>query len=310
MLISLTLALAMTGQCAGGVCPPSRMSSPFSSPNVWTIPAAQPAPAPMPVQVAEPSREWLDGWYGDGTPRRVWGWRMADGRVAFNERDQPAKPIEAPKAERPPTANIEPPKPEPKPVTAPVAPVGNFALNGVVQSKLFHDGHDGYTTKGETAKRFVESVQAGKTGIADDSSKPYVSIVGTPEECKPVMDAFRGAGPLGQLRVQVRARDFRPDDDYVRGVGLTTGQGHPEIVVQAADGSVAWHQHTYDGESKLAEAIASSGALRKPNPAHDAAKDPGPGVIGSTPVWVFVVLSAAVVLLLSDRKASRANAQS
>lgn len=72
--------------CSGGSCSvsPAGEIPAFTSPNTLQL-------TPVQTQATARAYRWLDG-YDQGQPRRVWGWVMADGRMAFHEHEQPAEP--------------------------------------------------------------------------------------------------------------------------------------------------------------------------------------------------------------------------
>jgi hypothetical protein len=171
-MTGLLLTLAMIGQCG-----PSGCYLPRSTPAVasfdWTV---RPVSFDRADPIATPIRryEWLVGRSADGSPRRVWGWTRSNGQIAFHESEQPAEPTPATRIsrptdagstlpqgpesiERPPTANIEPPKPstDPKPAEPEPGPPATGAAiatedgsknYGLMMNHLGANTIQGYTT--------------------------------------------------------------------------------------------------------------------------------------------------------------------
>jgi len=299
-MITFTFATALAAglfsqsSCGPAGCPsPSLSSYWFAQPQYQTV-QLEPIPAtPTPKQ-------WHRIEYQGGIVT-VLGRKNAAGNIEWVESEQP-KGWDAPlKAERKPVAVIgddmvapAPPKPE-----EPVKPADtDFRTHGVDWSKIHGDGEKWHAT-GDEAHRFVAEVKGtGEVEFPDDSTKRFLTVIGRPEDRKPVMDALEGQ--LADVAKLFHVTERNPDDKYVVGVGLVR-DGKPSIIVQEATGRVIYRQQDFAGGAESLKAnLDKAGALRKPNPAYDPAKDPTPNNSGGVATWVYIALAACVALLLFD----------
>jgi len=113
------------------------------------------------------------------------------------------------------------------------------------------------------AKKLLE---AG--GLADDSSKLRLTIIGDEANRKRVLDDLKG--PLADLAGGFLVQSYAPDQWAVARAAFHTG-GKPTIYVQAPSGKVLHRQDDYaDGPDGLRRALES---IRKPDPNYDPARD-------------------------------------
>jgi hypothetical protein len=117
-------------------------------------------------------------------------------------------------------------------------------------------------------------LQGGGGGnLVDDSQKPRITVIGSPEECAPVLADLQNHPRLSAQAASYTIASYPPTHWAVTGVGFPT-DGHPTIVVQGPPdatgrGRVVHDQRDYkDGPDKLSEAI------RKADPSYDPSKDP------------------------------------
>lgn len=190
-----------------------------------------------------------------------------------------------------------------------------WQTNGVIRKPK---GREVYEATSPIAKHFVERATAEGGADFDDSKKPYITVIGTQEECDAVKRDIEGSGPLGKMHLNenYHINYFRPDSWQVKTIGLMGG-GKPDIVIQnppdtSGKGRVVYRQRDYSGgQEHLARAIAAlpTGAVRQPNPDYDPSRDPAPGSslcpFGFTKQDWGVIICAAIVtaiLLTPTRK--------
>jgi hypothetical protein len=138
------------------------------------------------------------------------------------------------------------------------------------------------------AKQLLEA-----SGLADDSSKLRLTIIGSEADRKRVLDDLKG--PLADLAGGFLVQSYAPDQWAVARAGFQTG-GKPTIYVQAPSGKVLHRQDDYaDGADGLRRALE---AIRKPDPNYDPTKDRDlrrPSADLST--WAVFGLAGALILL-------------
>jgi len=131
--------------------------------------------------------------------------------------------------------------------------------------KFFLDGREINKTKA------YQILQEGNT-LADDRSKLRLTVIGTPEECRTVINDLNGNPDLKSWADQCLVQCYRPTDWAVAKVGFAPGS--PRIVVQSGpdktgSGVVLHSQGDYSGGAReLAQ------ALRKVRPDYDPKRDP------------------------------------
>lgn len=274
----ILFCLVSPGQCYGNSCPPTAFSS-----AVFDVPTVRYATNPYSIVSVSRNRpaerSWLDAVMPDGSTRKVWGWR--DGTdVCYFESEQPPKPVaisiptpiptvETPKKEavparpeRPPTGHFEPP-----PV---VGSLPAFATNGVDTSQI--GKKEDYQASHPEAYHFVEDVKDSAERVPDDRDKPKLTVIGSPDAVKSVMDDVKGTGPLSKLAAEFHVQKYAPNSPYVQGMGFAAG--NPAIYVQVGSKVVHKQLDYSGGEDKLVEAIWKSGAVRKPDPNYKPDADP------------------------------------
>jgi hypothetical protein len=316
MFHNIILVLATAGQCGPSGCflPGREIAYPSSFASVQFRPVEQAVERPTLTRLAATLK---------GRRIEVDGWLTSSGKVAFNERDQRpgwTRPLDDAK-ERPPMAILEPepgpkspdpPKAAKPPEPTPAAPTpireASFTTNGVDRSKM--DATEKWTAEGVAGRIFMESLRGG-TAIADaeaDAIKPHLTVVGTKEDRQAVRDALASSPELAALRPLVHFRDFDPKSPYVMDIGLASGRGKPEIILQRPGGAVVWRQFDFNGGGKqLAAEIVRSGAVRKPNPDYKIDRDPNPSSRDPRPSvsWIAIlgiVGIIAVFIVPSGRK--------
>jgi hypothetical protein len=95
--------------------------------------------------------------------------------------------------------------------------------------------------------------------LADDSRKPRLTVIGSPEERRKVL-----AGLPDDVKERWLVKEYAPDHWAVSGAGFKA-DGHPTVYLQAPDGKVL---HRQDDADNLAAAV------RRADPAYDPNKDP------------------------------------
>ena len=261
-------------QCPPGrICPPPSPTMGVFTPTYFT---ANPLPAQAPAPARPPRSEWA--WHRvrvDGSSRWVWGW--VDGaNIAWIRTEQPPELPAAMLASLTPRPTPREPETPPKaeqpaePSPAVVGALPSFATSGVDRTKLAL--RTGYQARHDAAQRFVES-EVKATQVPEDKDKPRLTVIGVEADVGPVMALTKGSGPLARLASEFHVQSYAPDSPYVSGLGFA--QGKPAIYVQTATGRVLHRQTDFaGGEAALVTAIERSGALRKPDPAYQPAKDP------------------------------------
>jgi hypothetical protein len=106
------------------------------------------------------------------------------------------------------------------------------------------------------------------SGVPDDSTHLRVTIIGTEEQRKIVLNDIKINPEFEILRDHIVVQDYAPDHWAVQGVGFHTA-GTPTIYVQLPNGKVVHRQDDYsDG------AVGLAGALRKADPNYRRDGDP------------------------------------
>jgi hypothetical protein len=199
------------------------------------------------------------------------------------------------------------------------APAQNF---GVQLDKLKCDGTldregDSYSTESgpvtkQEAVRLLggrQSVEGEGDRLIDDSAKPWLTVIGTPDQRRQVLADLDAAPQLAGVKDAIRVKAYSPTDWAVKDAGFVT-TGQPTIYVQDAGGKVLHRQDSYHGPGLLAVAIQNTGAIRKADPNYRPANDPnandafsGLGPLG--PVIVPGALGAVLILLLLREQMGR-----
>lgn len=264
---SLALSLALlspaltpaAAQCRGGSC----LAPPVAPP-------AAPAPAPAPAWIESPS-----------DPGRLYLYR---GAVQLGGYDR-ATGVYRPLLDYQSDLWGEPAAP---PVSVPEEPRRELNF-GVDRSKL-HDGAR-YQLNGRDVSR-REAHRSLEKGIADDSGKLRLTVIGSPEERSRVLQDVPA-----ELEDKVNVWSVAPDHwsmkDNVTGAPIYVTSGHPTVYLQAPDGKVLHRQDGYQpGDMQ---------AIRKAA-GYDPSKDPDvrrPASGSSLPLQLLGGGGVALVVLLA-----------
>jgi hypothetical protein len=110
--------------------------------------------------------------------------------------------------------------------------------------------------------------------LPDDSRKVHLTVIGSEDKRKPVLDDLAKAPELVALADRLLVQGYSPEDWPVKDLGYQPGE--PTIVIQSRKGGVLHAQYEYRGPQKLAEAIeaACAEAVRRADPDRDPSKDP------------------------------------
>jgi hypothetical protein len=105
-----------------------------------------------------------------------------------------------------------------------------------------------------------------------DADRQRLTVIGTVEECKPVLDDLDKSPKLAGVKDKLLVKCYAPDHWAVKSVGLPA-DGHPTIVLQGPPdehgrGVVLHHATRYDGPEALAAAV------RRADPNYDPRQDP------------------------------------
>lgn len=225
-------------------------------------PCPQPLPVwqPVPVYRVGLTEGWkdLDGdWWSlsrDGRQLGCWSakrqlWRPYDGSRFGEASDPPEQPPEAARAER-----------------------RNFGVDceGCSGKRCSINGHDA------SMDEVLEYVQ--KRSLADDTSKPCITVVGP--DAKRVAEDLASAPELKGVREQVRFKAYPVGHWRVRQYGLKTG-----ITLQAApvggEAVVVGEWPEYKGAKWFAEQLF--GPTPAPQPAPQPAPEPAPKPVDPKP---------------------------
>jgi hypothetical protein len=133
---------------------------------------------------------------------------------------------------------------------------------GVVDREI--QDKEAYQINGRPASRAEVVKEIASAGLDDDSRKPWITVIGSPEEKARALEDLENDPEVGKV---FRLKGYEPDHWALR-CGFAAG-GRPTIYVQDAGGKVLHRQDDYQGGmSALAE------ALRKTKQGYDPKKDP------------------------------------
>lgn len=163
---------------------------------------------------------------------------------------------------------------------------------GVDFDKISQSRH--YSINGQSASE--EEVANRMTGkLVDDSSKLFITVIGTPEFRKKVTDDWKTHKAFADVRSRYHFHDYAPDHPMVK-CGFVTVNG---VYCQAPGGKVIHRQEGYDGPEKLSEAAIESVRKVDPNykPSADVnLNDPAEKIKG-VPVIVWIAGGVALLLI-------------
>ncbi len=171
--------------------------------------------------------------------------------------------------------------------------------------------HKQYTVNGiPMTEEVAKGLLAGDNKMEDDSNQPWLTIIGTEEERKRVLEDLDKAPELAPWKGKLRVQAYPPDHWAVR-PGFKT-DGHPTIYVQKASGEDLHRQDGYNGPALMATVLANAnlGELRTPKP-YDPNKDPNLNspladpfaFISAIPMWGWIVIALAVFVFLNKKEA-------
>lgn len=146
----------------------------------------------------------------------------------------------------------------------PIAEMRRINNYGVDLSKI-DKGEKYYFNGSQVSKGTAEQKVSG---VPDDSTHLRVTVIGTEEQRKIVLNDIRLNPEFDTLREHIVVQDYSPDHWTVQNVGFYTA-GSPTIYVQLPSGRVVHRQDDYsDGAAGLAT------ALRKADPNYRREGDP------------------------------------
>ncbi|VTS03246.1 hypothetical protein [Tuwongella immobilis] len=262
MLSTLTI-IAMTmspAQCINGQC-----SRPFLAAPALIQPSPAPTDRSAPWSiVTEEDPEKVHLFRGS---TRVLGYDATADVVRWYQNGRwgdaarnPSQVVSKPSAAKSMLVESGPPRPESaEEATRP--PAGNY---GIDLDKLGH--RERYSLNGREVSQ-AEAFQAAGDDLVDDSHLRRLTVIGTPEQRKAVVEDLKSSPKLSGYRDQLVIKTYSPADWAVNDAGFVTS-GKPTIYLQAPNGKVLHRQDDYDGPDSLASAI------RKSDPNYDPAKDP------------------------------------
>lgn len=210
-------------------------------------------------------------------------------------------------------ADAEPePPPEPTPEPPPQPKKEDHRQNFGIDTGNFPHlpfGEERYSMGGCCISREDALRLIGDRQLPDESSKLVISVIGTPDQTKRIMDDLQGqlAPFLNGFR---KPKVYLPDSWEITGVGFRPKRT-PYISIQTAEGVELHAQSDYDdGAPGLRKAIER---LRKPNPQYDPSKTPdlrkdlpvpapvtpNSPVLTPTGNTLFIVLLIAVVTFVA-----------
>ena len=163
-------------------------------------------------------------------------------------------------------------------------PIQNFGID------VAHLGKGPAYTRGGKEITAAEAIDAAGGQIPEDAQKPHLTMFGTTEECKPVLDTIPE-----DVKQSWVIKDYRPDHPLAA-CGFST-KGHPTIYAQTCDGKVLFRQDTYNP--------AIWAMVRQADPNYHPDKDPnGPSnaAIGINTNTVLLLCGAGLILFLVTRK--------
>lgn len=158
-----------------------------------------------------------------------------------------------------------------------------------------HSVVSGRTVSKEELLQAIEGNQAageGKQPVPDDAKLLCLTAIGSPADCKEVLDDLKTSPLLEPWRKRLKIKSYSPDHWAVRDVGFKT-DGCPTIYVQRADGEVLHRQDDYRGPKALSE------ALRKLDPQYDPHKDPDLNRSGFSDNSGAIIWGVLVLLVLT-----------
>lgn len=181
-----------------------------------------------------------------------------------------------------PIVILQTPKAEPK-IETREQPKDNF---GIDLDKLRAETRDAsYTIKGQPVTRAEMVLALTQGGLADDTHKLRVTVIGGESDRKAVVNDLAASTELAPYRDAMLVQAYAPDHWAVRDAGFVT-TGKPTIYLQRSDGKVLHRQDSYSGgAAQLAEAI------RRVRPDYDPKKDPDarkPGGGDGSDLWSLV----------------------
>ena len=150
----------------------------------------------------------------------------------------------------------------------------NFGVNRSKIDKEKTYCINGHPVTKDDAMRAMQG-EKGFPGIPDDAKFDSLTVIGTPDQCKPVEEDFAKNKAFDGIRDKMVFQSYRADDPMVAEIGITPGS--PAIYHQKPDGKVLARYSTYPGPEKVATEI------RKRNPDYDPNKDPKPDAPGPEP---------------------------
>lgn len=181
----------------------------------------------------------------------------------------------------------------------PLTNLGKTLNFGLDPSKM---NGTGYTINGEkVSTKFVEgSLDARR------EQKAFITVIGSTEERAKVVEDWKSDPRFQPFTDMAWLAGYDKSEWQVDNVlGFSTAEGHPTILVQAADGTVLLRDDRYPGPNALIE------ALRKAHPLYNPARDPAPSrpskpVVPSVsmprPLLLFALLAVALAVVLIPRR--------
>lgn len=153
---------------------------------------------------------------------------------------------------------------EPVPDEDPIAEMRRINNYGVDHSKI-EKGEKYYFNGAIVSKGTAEQKVSG---VPDDSTHLRITVIGSEEQRKIVLNDIRLNPEFDALRDHIVVQDYPPDHWAVQNVGFHTA-GSPTIYVQLPSGKVVHRQDDYsDG------AVGLATALRKADPNYRREGDP------------------------------------
>src|SRR5579864_4944052 len=157
---------------------------------------------------------------------------------------------------------------------------------GVVWDKV--KGGNSYSVCGQkVGKEEATALLTEASEVPNDAKKLRLTLIGSPEECKSVLDTLAKASATDNVVCQ----SYRPDDWALR-PGFVT-KGHPSIYLESPDGKVLLRQQGLD-----ANTVA---AVRKASPDYSPARDPmglpSLDLASLQPYWPYLVGGGVLLLL-------------
>lgn len=148
-----------------------------------------------------------------------------------------------------------------KPPIAPPQAEKEELPTGVEWDKINGKDKDEYTLSGKKVSKQEAYAAVAKKELVDDSKLPHLTLIGSEEERKRVLNDLAPSGLLAKVRVQ----SYGAGDPLLKGMGFA--EGSPAIYLQAPSGKVLLRQASYSPGPLFA-------AIRKADPTYDPKKDP------------------------------------